>query len=62
MYIKNVKKNETKKQQKEKYVYKKCNMVMMAEGAESNICSQPYPKFRDWKMQRKVNRTKEIVT
>jgi len=37
-------------------------MVMMAEGAGSNICSQPYPKFRDWKMQRKVNRTKEIVT
>ncbi|QCE10577.1 hypothetical protein DEO72_LG10g1807 [Vigna unguiculata] len=21
----------------------------MAEGAGSNICSQPYPKFRDWK-------------
>jgi len=27
------------------------NMVMMAEGAGSNICSQPYPKFRDWKVR-----------
>ena len=39
-----------------------CNMVMMAEGAGSNICSQPYPTFRDWKVQRKVNITKERVT
>jgi len=39
-----------------------CNMVMMAEGVGGNICSQLYPKFRDWKMHRKVNRTKEIVT
>jgi len=27
-------------------------MVMMAEGAGSNICSQPCPKFRNWKVQR----------
>ncbi|QCE15121.1 hypothetical protein DEO72_LG11g2129 [Vigna unguiculata] len=25
----------------------------MAEGAGSNICSQPYPTSRDWKVQRK---------
>jgi len=25
---------------------------MMTEGAGCNICSQPYPKFRDWKGQR----------
>jgi len=27
-----------------------CNMFMMAEGAGSNICSQSYPKFRDWEV------------
>jgi len=27
-------------------------MVMMAEGAGSNICSQPCPKFRNWNVQR----------
>jgi len=27
-----------------------CNIVMMAEGAGSNICSRLYPKFRDWKV------------
>ena len=29
-----------------------CSMVMMAKGAGSNICSQPCPKFRNWKVQR----------
>jgi len=33
-------------------------MVMMAEGAGSNICSQSYPTSRDWKGRGKVNRTK----
>jgi len=27
-------------------------MVMMAEGAGSNICSQSGPKFQNWKVQR----------
>jgi len=27
-----------------------CSMVMMAEGAGSNICSQPCPKFWNWKV------------
>jgi len=27
-------------------------MVMMAEGAGSNICSQPCPKFRDWEVHK----------
>jgi len=34
-------------------------MVMMAEGAGSNIWSQPYPTSRDWKGQRKSEHNKK---
>jgi len=36
----------------------KLAMVMIAEEAGSNICSQPYPTSRDWKVQKKVNKKK----
>jgi len=37
-------------------------MVMIAEGAGSNICSQPYPTSQGWKGQRKREQNKKERT
>jgi len=50
------------KQQKEKKRARKLEVVArIAEGAGSNICSQPYPTSRDWKVQRQRERNKRVI-